>query len=208
MINALRLLGKGVTYLGMGALFLMAVVGTLSIDIVVLMFIAKEGKKHNNDGFFTGYLLGLLMSNNRQNNSTYYNAGSTYYNAGMMLLMSPFITAIAIALSFALGVGSVGIALAMGWGVAAGILLVGLMIYGIADGLESCFAPSLTGASQYQASPTVNTTFTRNYPPQIPIAQAELVQDNSEGSWTPNYFKKPVPQPSAPPAYLNKANGY
>ena len=137
MLNLLKKTGKGITYIGMGSMFVMAMIGTISIDIVLIAWINKESRRHGSNGFLTGFLWGTMFSNR--------NSGSLYYNAGIMLLLSPVTTAVAIGLSFLVGVPGVGIALIMGWGAAFGLVGLGLAIYGIADGLkQSVHAAAMT----------------------------------------------------------------
>lgn len=134
MANLVKDLGKGIVYLGMGTMFVMAIVGSISIDLVLVAALAKalrSNSSSNNNSFLTGYLWGTLFSS--RNSST----GGFYSNLGVMLLASPILTLAAIGLSFALGVPEVGIALAVGWGVAFGLVALGAFIHGVGKMLES-----------------------------------------------------------------------
>ena len=101
------IIGTGLKYGGGFGLLVMAVVGTVAIDIVLL---AAAEKRHND--FMTGFVLGSMFSRG--------NPDPSY-----MLMASPITTAIAVVLSFALGVPGVGIDLLVGWGIAATLLAVG-----------------------------------------------------------------------------------
>ena len=155
MANPVKSLGKGISYVGMGAIFLMAVVGTVAIDIVILTALSKENRRHRDNGFLTGYLLGLMWSNNHQSNNR-----SFYANAGIMLLISPLLTTIAVVLSFALGVPEVGIALIAGWAGAFSILTLGIAVCAVSDVLEQFFS-SLFRSNQRNDGGVTNTIFVR-----------------------------------------------
>lgn len=128
-------LGTGTYYVGAGSLFVMAVVGTVSIDLVLLSY-AKEKKNE----FFTGYLLGSMF--NRSSNNDPLTA----------LMFSPITTGFAVLLSVYLGVPGVGLALLAGWAAAATIFLTGLGLLELADRFEpgpeeeNIYIPSASGA--------------------------------------------------------------
>ncbi|MFI4918374.1 MAG: hypothetical protein ACHP65_02345 [Legionellales bacterium] len=111
------ILGTGLMYAGAGALFIMAVVGTLAVDLVLLSYAAKQ---HN--AFLTGFLWGSLFC---RPNST--------LDPTTLFIASPIMTGIAIALAFGLGVPGVGIALIAGWAVAATLFGAGYLLRGLAD---------------------------------------------------------------------------
>lgn len=106
------ILGKGLLYAGGASLFVMACVGTLSIDLVLLSYAEKK-----NNAFLTGFILGSLFSGPR-------------IDPVPLLIASPITSAIAVGLSIALGVPSMGAAIAAGWAVAAMLLFIG---YGLQE---------------------------------------------------------------------------
>ncbi|MCL5271850.1 MAG: hypothetical protein M1486_00725 [Gammaproteobacteria bacterium] len=55
------IIGKGLMYGGGAGLLIMAVIGTVSIDIVLLSYAEKT---HNN--FLTGYILGTMLWGKRR----------------------------------------------------------------------------------------------------------------------------------------------
>lgn len=134
MFWLMRASGKGIMYIGAGALFLMAIVGTISIDLVILAAVSKD-KKSSGGSFFTGYLLGSLFSKNDS-------------SPVVSLILSPITTTIAIALAFVLGVPEVGVALAAGWGIAAGAVGLGWAVNRAGDMLEMLFNDFLTFMSK------------------------------------------------------------
>lgn len=97
-------------------LFLMAVVGTLAVDLVLLTYARKRG-----DAFLTGFALGSLMT--RQ-----------YW--GPLFATSIVTTGIAVILSIALGVSGVGAALLAGWAAAALTFAAGAALHALGDSLE------------------------------------------------------------------------
>jgi hypothetical protein len=128
-----HIIGLGLKYSGGFALLAMAVVGTVSIDIVLLAYASKE-----RNGFLTGLILGTLISNN-----------NTPVNPLYLLIASPITSAIAVGLSFALGVPGVGVAILIGWAVAAAVFAIGLGIVALAEAIDpepenqpSCFSMS------------------------------------------------------------------
>lgn len=126
------IIGTGLKYGGGFGLLVMAVVGTVAIDIVLLAYAEK-----NRDAFLTGFIWGSMFS--RNNN----------FNPLPLLIASPITSLIAVALSFALGVSGVGVAILIGWGVAAAVLGIGLGLEALAKAVapESDPEPSCFGMS-------------------------------------------------------------
>ena len=112
------LIGTGLKYGGAGGLFVMAVVGSISIDLVLLSAAEK-----NRDSFLTGYILGSMFSRGN-------------VNPIPLLIASPITSAIAVGLSFALGVPGTGLAILAGWVLAATLLAVGLGLESLAKALD------------------------------------------------------------------------
>lgn len=198
MANPVKSLGKGITYVGKGAVFLMAVVGAVAIDIVILEALSKESRRDRGDnGFLTGYLFGLMWSNNQSNNRNFYE------NAAIMLLISPLLTTIAVALSFALGVPEVGIALIAGWAGAFSIIAVGMAVCAVSDILEH-FVSSLFGSNQ--RNDRGFTSLFRSIPrDDLGFSNTSVVRPEAgnEHSWNKQqHFDSPLyPKPTANPAY-------
>ncbi|WBV65081.1 hypothetical protein PGH44_10805 [Legionella pneumophila] len=98
------IIGTGLKYGGAGGLLVMAVVGTVAIDLVLL----AAAEKHHNS-FLTGFVLGSMFSRGN-------------LDPVPLLIASPITSAVAVVLSVALGVpGSVlrywlvGLWLALYW---------------------------------------------------------------------------------------------
>jgi hypothetical protein len=112
------IIGTGLKYGGGFGLLVMAVVGTVAIDIVIL---AAADKNHNS--FLTGFIWGSLFSRGN-------------INPLPLLIASPITSVIAVALSFALGVPGVGVGILIGWGVAASLLAIGLGLEALSKAIE------------------------------------------------------------------------
>lgn len=108
------IIGTGLKYGGAGSLFVMAAVGTVAIDLVVLFYAEKQ-----RDIFLTGFILGSMFSSGR-------------VDPLPLLIVSPITSVIAVCLSFALGVSGVGMAILAGWAVAATLLAVGFGLEALA----------------------------------------------------------------------------
>lgn len=125
------IIGTGLKYGGAGSLFVMAVVGTISVDIVLL---AYAEKRHNE--FLTGFIIGSMLS--RDN-----------FEPIALLIASPITSAIAIGLSVALGVPQVGLAIFAGWAFASVLFAVGVGL----QALSKAIKPEPEDAFNYYASP-------------------------------------------------------
>ena len=125
-----HIIGTGLKYGGGFSLFVMAVVGTVAIDIVILTAAQKQ-----NNAFLTGFIFGSMFSRGN-------------YDPIPLLIASPITSAIAVALSFALGVPGVGVGILIGWGVAAALLAIGTGLEAFAKAIDpepeldssSCFS--------------------------------------------------------------------
>ena len=126
-----HIIGTGLKYGGGFGLFVMAVVGTVAIDIVIL---ASAEKNHNS--FVTGFVLGSMFS---RGNS----------DPVPLLIASPITSAIAVVLSFALGVPGVGLAILAGWFVAAAVLGIGLGLEALAKAIEPEPEPEFSGSMSF-----------------------------------------------------------
>lgn len=128
------IIGKGLMYGGGAGLLIMAAVGTVSIDLVLL---AYADKTHN--GFLTGYILGSMFWGPR-------------FDPLPLLIASPITSIIAVGLSVALGVPAVGGAILAGWALAATLVGLGYGLTALAEAIDpepeddyesnSCFCPS------------------------------------------------------------------
>lgn len=112
------ILGVGLMYTGGAALLVMAAIGTVAIDIVLLAYAEK-----NHNSFLTGYILGSMFFGPR-------------IDPVPLFVVSPFTSAIAVGLSFALGVGEIGLAILAGWAVATVVLTIGLGFMALSKALE------------------------------------------------------------------------
>ncbi len=109
------IIGAGLMYGGGAALLVMAVLGTISIDLVLL---AYAEKKHND--FMTGWILGAMFWGQR-------------VDPLPLLIASPITSLIAIGLSVALGVPHIGVALLAGWALAATVLAIGCALIALSE---------------------------------------------------------------------------
>jgi hypothetical protein len=143
MIKQLKTVGEYIAYTSMFFLLIMGIVGTMSIDIVILAVLLKEAK-HNDNAFATGFLWGLLFSYNRPYyGSSHYGPDPLYDNAGILICVSLIMTAIAMVLAATLGVPEIALFLAIGWGGAIAITSIGLGVYGFAEWLEGLLEESV-----------------------------------------------------------------
>ena len=192
MANALKILGKGIVYLGLGALFIMAIIGTMSLDLLILCLISQSDRRNNN--FFATLFMWDIMLSNRS---------SLYENIGFSLLASPFISAVTIGLSVAVGLPEFGLLQLAGWVGAFTILLAGAVIYGLGDTLEDAFSDM--GRSRSHRVETTYTSsnkrmgkaFSRSAPSQQqkPFGKAAA----NEGHYgSPLNTRGNAPSPSAP----------
>ena len=143
------LMSSGLKYAGAGSLFMMAVVGTVALDIVIIAALCKDrdenrhrhghnrhrhghnrhrhGHNHHHhhcgNDFITGYLWGSMFSRESRDPLP-------------LLLASPLITASAVVLSFVLGVPEVGLILMAGWCIAASLLLLGYCLEGLGEAMK------------------------------------------------------------------------
>lgn len=168
MLNSLKTTGNYITRAGMLSTFLMAVVGTISIDIVLLAYMIKKTNENNSgaNSFLTGYLWGTMFSGNHHHHSS--------PNPLLLLIASPFLTGIAIGLSFLLGVPQVGIVLALGWGVSLSIVGLGTGISALAElGLSHepviVVATPVNHADRQQHSSTYSYVYREARPTTPPI---------------------------------------
>jgi hypothetical protein len=117
--------GTGTMYVGGASLFVMAVVGTMAIDIVMMAAIQKQAKEGKVlDMCVTAWMWHLIAADKQNAHPL------------VLLAISPITTAVAIGLSVAYEVPMVGVYLAGGWGIAASILLLGWMINRLGQCLE------------------------------------------------------------------------
>lgn len=143
--GGVKQVGKGITALGMGFLFIMSVIGTLSFDFIILRMISKGNNNSNNsDAFLTGYLWGSLMSNRGPRySSANHSSGNIVADGAALFIVSLIMTIISVPLSAYLGVPEVGYWLIMGWVGASATLAGGLIIYSAAEQLENLLPPEV-----------------------------------------------------------------
>ncbi len=195
MANPLKVLGKGISYVGLGTVFLMAIVGSISIDMVIFAALIKESKKRDGNNFLTGYLFGLMWSNNNSSRR-----GGFYTDAGIMLLISPLLTAVAVALSFALGVPEIGVALIAGWVGAFSIVTLGLAIYSLGDMIEGVFAKFSAWSNEASRTRTYHNDYTRDIPAHAHAhapAPAQPVPTRNATWLNQPHFSSPIAPPAA-----------
>ncbi|AUH73579.1 hypothetical protein [Legionella sainthelensi] len=109
------IIGKGLIYGGGAGLFIMAAVGTIAIDLVLLAY----AEKHHND-FMTGWILGTMFWGPR-------------IDPVPLLIVSPITSLIAVGLSLALGVPQVGVALLAGWALASTVFAIGCALVSLSE---------------------------------------------------------------------------
>lgn len=135
MLNPVKLVGqvtkeagRATFFIGVGTLFLMAILGTIAIDIVVWAALINATSRDRHNSFTTGFLFAMIFSNS--------GSRSEHEKSWpILLLLSPILTVIAIGLSFLLGVPEVGMVLVAGWLVGLTLLGGGLMLSSMGDGL-------------------------------------------------------------------------
>lgn len=112
-----HIIGTGLKYGGAGSLLIMAVVGTVAVDLVLLAYAEKK-----QDQFLTGFIIGSMFH-------------SRQVDPLALLVASPITSAIAVSLSFLLGVPQVGWAILIGWTFAAVVLAIGVSIQSLAKSI-------------------------------------------------------------------------
>lgn len=123
------ILGTALKYTGGAALLVMAVIGTLSIDIVLLLYILKRTEKGDNT-FLTFLLWNNFFSSPRCHHS---HGSSNSDDYPILLLVSPITSLIAVGLAIGLGMPHVGLAILGGWVIAASIYLLGKGLEALAE---------------------------------------------------------------------------
>jgi len=215
MLKTIKTVGEYTQYVGLGLIFVMAVVGTVAIDIVILAFMAKTLSESNNrqgNGFGDNPFVTLMLWNMMFNNSSSrHNTGVIDF--GLELLLAPVTTVIAIVLSVLLGVPQIGVALIAGWVVALGVFAVGYAIEQAAESAIQYFnsTPYNTPRcpNDVNTAPRARRTFeneglepkpgssfvpvaaasnSQNQYRFFPIAEAYVVQDSNEPSAPPINF--------------------
>lgn len=116
--NFSYIIGLGMVYGGGTTLLIMAAVGTVAIDLVLLAYAEK-----NKDAFLTGFILGSLFFGQK-------------VDPVPLLIASPITSVIAIGLSLMLGVPGVGLAILAGWTFGALMLGVGYGLVALSNALE------------------------------------------------------------------------
>lgn len=111
------LIGTGLKYGGAGSLLIMAVVGTVAVDLVLLAYAKK-----NHDQFVTGYIIGSMFH-------------CRHIDPVALLIASPITSAIAVGLSFLLGVPQIGWAVLIGWTFATVVMAIGVSIQSLAESI-------------------------------------------------------------------------
>ena len=126
------IIGTGLKYGGGFGLFTMAIVGTVAIDLVLLAAAEK-----NHDSFLTGFVLGSMFSRGN-------------VDPLPLLIASPITSAVAVVLSFILGVPTVGVGILIGWAVAATVLAVGFGLVALAEAID----PGAEADEEFQGAPS------------------------------------------------------
>ena len=152
--NNVKKVGQYTMYAGGGSLFIMACVGTVSIDLAFMAAMRRDAKEGNMASFlFTGWMWHCFAGANRQ------------INPLLLLLASPIMTAIAVAISIALDVSFVGMYLMGGWALAASIFLAGVAIHHLGEWIDTFpEAKSKRGFSFFSPAPVVAEPFVLSDP--------------------------------------------
>ena len=207
MLRGIKQLGKGITYVGLGGVFVMLVVGTVAIDLVLLAYLAKQTRNmHANQGssFLTGMLWGMMFSRG---------SGRGFYgDVGISLLLSPITTGIAIVLSFCLGVPFVAVGLGLAWAGVAAVVGLGLAIYAVADAIDQRMNRPHYGAL-YHGVDIPALVPTEDYDQLLPQQQPTTVFITAQ---QPTFFAQPTnihhhpaafdPVEPTAPAYFEQNN--
>lgn len=114
------ILGTALLYSGGVSLCIMAVIGTIAVDLVILAFAEK-----NHNAFLTGFVLGSLL---------FRDSGPA--NPAALISSSLIMSGLAIGLAFGLGVPGVGIIIAAGWCAAAALCAVGMLFRVLGEALR------------------------------------------------------------------------
>ena len=214
MINPVKLLGELITSIGMAAIILMFLVGTIAIDIVILAYLSKEARRNDNHDhqFLTGYLFGLFWSNHDSNHRSFYS------NTKDMMIASMLLTAVAILLSVVLEVPEVGALLVSGWAVSCAIILLGMAVYSLGDILGaatvsiSAWFKNVSHETRQNSNPTVGYSQSNHPAPPhsspgktgaAPTRQPVAITPSAPPAPASHYEKEPPP--SSP---LKSANFY
>lgn len=112
------IMGKILLYSGVAGLFIMAAVGTVSIDLVLLSY-----AENHHDAFLTGWILGSMWSSQRMDPMP-------------ALIVSPITSVIAVVLSFALEVPAIGLGIMAGWTLAASLVGLGMAMIALSECLN------------------------------------------------------------------------
>lgn len=181
--KGMKYVGNGVLFIGMGCFIIASIMGVLAIDIVILAAILKASNSRSGGGspFLTGFLLGSLF---RPNSYMF-----AYHSVGCFFLSSVLTTAVACIIALALGVPYVAILLAMVWGAAAGVTLLGLALAYVGDKLSEC-----EPASSFVQRSESNSTFESSSPRHMADMGTSCVEtpptqgfrDNKTGQWMNN----------------------
>lgn len=220
MLKTIKTVGQYTQYVGLGLIFVMAVVGTVAIDIVLLAFVAKTLSESNNrqgNGFGDNPFVTLMLWNMMFNHSSsHHNTGVIDF--GLQLLIAPVTTIIAIVLSVLLGVPQVGVALIAGWVVALGVLALGYAIEQAAESAIQYFDSMPNSTPRYSndvnTAPGIDRTFEfeSSFTPVYDANNGPSMTDyymarNQSHSQNPHGFFQDIPvvpayvvqEPSAPP---------
>lgn len=148
--STLKQIGTGITLVGIGSLFLLAVSATIALDVLILIAIAtdkdnnrRENRRDNGrQQFLTGYLLGSMQNrnyNNSRNQNVHLDFGdmSLYQAAGVMsLATAPAIGITAGMSKYYFHRPDVCNGFLITWGVASGLVVVGLVMHAAGHQVE------------------------------------------------------------------------
>ncbi len=183
MGNTIKKIGQYTLYTGVFGLFVMAVVGTFSIDLVFIAAMKKSAEENKPLEFVMTAWIWHCFS------------GSKDADPLVLLLVSPLTTAVAIGLSIACGVSWVGLYLAGGWAIAAGIILLGYALYDFGKWL------SIDKPKAYSQSTHTCYRNAEGTPSAPPIKQSEF---HRCGFFQQNFVPYAVAEPYFPPnPFLN-----
>lgn len=186
--STLKQAGAVVTVFGMSSLFLLAVSATITLDVLILMAIVSNKDRNRNsnsnsngNAFVTGYLLGSMRNQNNHSRHSQSDLAINFddlnlYKSAALISLA---TAPAIAVTSAVSKyyfhrDDVCNGFLIAWGVATGLVAVGLIMHCVGNQLEkrSQRETSIASSLYLATFPATNQTNT-SVPIALPVADVE-----------------------------------
>ena len=142
------ILGTALMYGGGAILLIMSVVGTISVDIVLLVWLSKQNSSSNS--FLTGYLVGSMFSRPYYHHCHHhcdYSVNNDFLIT--LMIMSVIMTLVAVVLSICLGVPQVGAILIAGWALGAVVCLAGFALRTLGENIAPLSPEPVIAEARY-----------------------------------------------------------